>query len=86
MNTYKFEYVVTEERMALIRAESEEDAKNKLDEILIRNNTDLAIWEIEKYGKKLVNQSGLGINYKSISKIDKSDYGMIEDEYDPETD
>ena len=73
MNTYQFNYVVTVEKIGLIRAESEEEAKDKLDEILLTKNKDLSIYEVEKYGSKVVEKRGLGIDYNSIKSVEESD-------------
>ena len=73
MNTYQFNYVVTVEKIGLIRAESEEEAKDKLDEILLTKNKDLSIYEVEKYGSKVVEKRGLGIDYNSVKSVEESD-------------
>lgn len=71
MNTYKFKYIVTSERLAYIYAEDEEEAKNKLMDIL--QNHDVEEEVIQKIEEKYVDtleESNLGIDFGSITKVE----------------
>lgn len=71
MNTYKFKYIVTSERLAYIYAEDEEEAKNKLMDILQNHDVEgEAIQKIEEKYVDTLEESNLGIDFGSITKVE----------------
>lgn len=70
MNTYKFKYIVTSERLSYLYADSQEEAKDKLMKILKESDTEAdAINKIEEKYVRTLNETRLGIDFQSIELV-----------------
>lgn len=70
MKTYKFNYIVKSERVAYIYADSENGAKDKIEDIMRDNTESEAIEEIEDKYVETVKESGLGVNFNSFCEVE----------------
>ena len=74
MNTYKFKYIVTSERLSYLYAENQEEAKDKLMKILKESDTEAdAINKIEEKYVRTLNETRLGIDFQSIELVNDVD-------------
>lgn len=69
MKTFKFNYIVSSERVAYIYADSKESAEEKLENIMGSQSEEKAIEEIEEKYVETIREAHMGIDFNSIKEV-----------------